>query len=702
MRRAVGDASLERYDGDMKKLDSDKIRSKTPSVSANDATSSKRIVKRKPGQAPDRTIRQRLRQTEKKNFDFLSEKTKTISKDLEKSGIEVLYTESEKAIRCTDSSEPPKILRDILFSDVPAIIAKPKNHEQVKTVVKLCRREGIPLVVRGAASSAFGGALPPEGGLVLDMGELAGIISTQASDLEITVHAGTRWANLALEMKKLDLALKTTPSSIFSTVAGWFSTGGYGINSLSYGHISNHVKKIRVVLPDGSDKYLTPKDRLFELMIGAEGQLGAITEMTLSIRPAPKFKKSLLIQTSDDEKAFKVIASLVGKNLPIAHIMFFDEGRTKEINDLSLIPGDPLHEMPAVLVQLEADDKDSLELKTPIDVSIGETPTFMANMLWGDRYFPMRGRIRGPGMLGAEVVLPMKSVPAYLSRVREVGKMFGVEIASEAHMISEKETLVLSFFLTDQRRSLMYTIHAVLSLLITRIGTDHKGRPYAIGIWNQPFAAFMISKEKMAELKKVNSELDPDDLFNPGKFLSKRVKLSGPIAVFLRERMTLFALGTLLAAASLAGRISRRFFSSRKDEGSSNLDLSAFACARCGACVNVCPAYLVTGRETVTGRGKLLIYRRMRSGLVPDKDEARELFLCMKCHACEEVCQTRLPLLSAYEELEDYIEELFGRPKDLIEKFVAEVEASPEYERMLYEGIISPDAAMKEGETDAV
>jgi glycolate oxidase iron-sulfur subunit len=132
------------------------------------------------------------------------------------------------------------------------------------------------------------------------------------------------------------------------------------------------------------------------------------------------------------------------------------------------------------------------------------------------------------------------------------------------------------------------------------------------------------------------------------------------------------------------------------------LDISALACARCGACVTVCPAYLITGRETVTGRGKLLLARKLKSKEPVDAVEAKELFLCMKCHACEEVCQTRLPLLSAYEELESIVDSRFGRPKEMIENFVAEVEASPEYERLLYEGVISPDAGMKDGDTDAV
>ena len=660
------------------------------------------VAKKKTDKPPQKKTGELLREFDGKKADKLSDGLASLRSELERGGIEVLLTETEKSIRSTDASEPPMILRMILFSDVAGLAARPKTHDDVKVCVQACRRLGIPLVVRGAASSAFGAVLPPDEGFVLDMGGVSGVLSIDETKEQVVVLAGTRWADLSIEIRKHGLALRTSPSSFFSTVGGWFVTGGFGLNSLSYGHVSKYVSSIRVVLPDGSDRRLSPGDQLFGLMIGSEGQLGVITELTLSVRKAPKASRAVLVQAQDDRSAFGLVSELLGGKAPVTHIMFFDDHRVREIKRMTKKMQLPLREAPTVLVVLEGEDPEKLKLSLPQQGGLVEMPDFMGNMLWGDRYFPMRGRIIGPGMLGAEVVVPLEGVPQFLAKVRQLGHLFGVEIASEAHILSDKEALVLSFFLTDQRRPLMYTIHAVLSMLITRTGTTFKGRPYAIGIWNQPFSSFLITKERMDALKKVNRELDPDDLFNPGKFLSKRAKLSGPIAIFLRERFTLFALGSLMGIASTAGSISRRMFSPRDSRGPSDLELASYACARCGACVTVCPAFIVAGRESVTGRGKMLTARKLIGRGAVDEDEAKEVFLCMKCHACEEVCQTRLPLLSAYEELEDILESRYGRPKELIEGFVAEVEARPEYEKMLYEGTISPDAGMKEGDTDAV
>lgn len=648
------------------------------------------------------SFRGRLRQLERDDLSDLDDDLLGVYHLLEREGIELLISGSERGIRSTDASEPPKLISMFMFSDIPAIIALPKNHLEVKRCVRICRRHGVPLVVRGAASSAFGAVLPPDEGIVLDMGELVGVSSIDREDMIAEMMAGTRWADLSLELEKIGLALRTSPSSFFSTVGGWISTGGLGINSLSSGAVSDHIQRIRVVFPDGSDAYLTRDDPRFDLFIGTEGQMGVITEVSLSVRSAPGQSRTILLQVSDDERALHLISSILKNGDKIAHMMFFDENRTKEINQITSIPGKPLHDTPAILLLIESDGEKPLELTLPQDIGWGESPSFMARLLWGDRYFPMRGRKRGPGMLGAEMIIPLQLMHKYLGRIRKLGLLFGVEIASEAHILSEKEALVISFFTTDQRRSLMYTVHSLLSMLITRIGIEFKGRPYAVGIWNLPFSSFVIHPDRLEELRRQRQKLDPDDQFNPGRFLSSRSKFSAPLRMFLKERTTLFALGALLAAAEFLGRLSRGIRSKGIEEDLSPLELSTYACARCGACVTVCPAYIATGRETVTGRGKLLFARQILRGWLPGDAEAKELFLCMKCHACEEVCQTRLPLLAAYEELEEIVESEMGRPKSLIESFVAEVESSPEYEKMLYEGIISPDAGAKEGESDAI
>jgi ferredoxin len=89
---------------------------------------------------------------------------------------------------------------------------------------------------------------------------------------------------------------------------------------------------------------------------------------------------------------------------------------------------------------------------------------------------------------------------------------------------------------------------------------------------------------------------------------------------------------------------------------------------------------MVTGDETVTARGKLLLSPELLQGTRPTtREEAQLPFLCMHCGACEEVCQSELDLLSAWEELEAALEAKYGRPTEAVEQFVTEVEANKRY-----------------------
>jgi Fe-S oxidoreductase len=108
----------------------------------------------------------------------------------------------------------------------------------------------------------------------------------------------------------------------------------------------------------------------------------------------------------------------------------------------------------------------------------------------------------------------------------------------------------------------------------------------------------------------------------------------------------------------------------------------------CGACVIVCPAYALTKDERVTARGKLLLAKAMVEGREITREHAHRAFLCMRCKACEQVCQSKLDLIPAYEELERRLERVHGKDPAEIEHFVRVAELSPRYEEMVSRGLV--------------
>jgi Fe-S oxidoreductase len=118
-----------------------------------------------------------------------------------------------------------------------------------------------------------------------------------------------------------------------------------------------------------------------------------------------------------------------------------------------------------------------------------------------------------------------------------------------------------------------------------------------------------------------------------------------------------------------------------KDEKIDSLDfeLSTHACAKCGNCVAVCPAYLITNNEGVTAKGKVALAKKLITGKEVTAEEAANAFMCMHCKACEEICQTNLELMMFWDALEKRIEGKFGRPETQITEFLKKVDNSKEY-----------------------
>jgi Na+-translocating ferredoxin:NAD+ oxidoreductase RnfC subunit len=115
---------------------------------------------------------------------------------------------------------------------------------------------------------------------------------------------------------------------------------------------------------------------------------------------------------------------------------------------------------------------------------------------------------------------------------------------------------------------------------------------------------------------------------------------------------------------------------------------TADECAMCGSCVGVCPAYLITKDERVTARGKLLTARRMGTYGAVTKEHAHATFLCMRCKACEQVCQSKLHLIPVYEEMERRLAEQFGKDDEMVKRFIAQAENSEAYDALVDRGLV--------------
>ncbi len=186
-----------------------------------------------------------------------------------------------------------------------------------------------------------------------------------------------------------------------------------------------------------------------------------------------------------------------------------------------------------------------------------------------------------------------------------------------------------------------------------------------------------IAKKNSETLKAFKAKTDPNNILNPGKPFSSGSK--GASGLLFHPGFFSPAMGLLMVMSPVIGKSATLLLGKDKKLDKLDFELSTHACAKCGNCMAVCPAYLVTGNEEATARGKIAIAKKLLAGQTITQEEATAAFMCMRCKACEEICQTNLELMSLWDALEERLEGQFGRPEAQIAEFLKKVDDSKEY-----------------------
>ena len=623
--------------------------------------------------------------------------------DLHIKDLRVISSAGEKMLYSRDQSEIPRMLKDILFRAEPDAVVQPLSTEALSTVVRYAASKGATIIPRGAGSSPFGGSVPVMGGLVVDMSRMDGVLGLDVEKATVSVQGGARWADIDHFLEKSGFSLSTCPSSKFSTVGGWIATGGLGLNSYSRGHLSRSVVSVDLVTADGNVRTLSAKNPEFASVFGSEGQLGVIASARLYVMKKPAKSRPHMLLFDDVESALSFAKSLSDSDVGPAHIMFESANKFSLIN--RMLGHDYFRNGEAVIVSIEGDVPEAKFQSFVKAVGLKEEKEFLARYMWNERFFPMKIRKFGPGMLGTEVLMPVSRLADGLNQARSMSKKLGVDPLFEVHFLEGGWALLLCFYMTDQGNTIGYMLDAVKSMILSRLLIDLGAKPYSIGVWNNPFSS-AEGRDKIAKLRKAKSALDPRGVMNSGKMFSLSGRFGRIVSFGFGPRVMMPGLKAFLVFSPITARVmaaGHRFANKRlKPKSRSELLRIADECAMCGACVSVCPAYVVASDERVTARGKLLTVKAMARGQQISKEHAHRIFLCMRCKACEQVCQSKLELISVFDALEKELEELYGKDQQEIEKFIKYAESTPLYDKLVERGLVlgAPRHGMGGGEAN--
>lgn len=610
----------------------------------------------------------------------LAEEFKKIAGD-----IKVIDKKEEKEMYSHDIGDVPTIMTKTFFEIQPDFVVQPKNVDEIKQVLTFANEKKVPVIPRGAASWGFGGVIPTNGGIVVDLSPFRNILYFNKAQKTITVEAGARWSDIDILAKKEGLCLMTYPSSKFSTVAGWIATGGYGINSFRYGHLIQQIVSMTVITPNGESKKITPTDPDFMYYVSTEGEFGIIVEVNLKLRDVPQASYPHLFYFESDNAAFHFIQNFIKikeeQSVKPNVIRFLDETHLSDVNQL--MHSQVFKKSAGVLLEFSNLEDDEKFLKVVLQTdNLDEAPRYVASYLWNERLFGMKTKRLGPTILASESIIPIASAADFIKKAKKLGANFGVEIFIDSYIIDEKMALIMTNFLCDSRKK-RYYIDLPLQTMLTQTAISMGAEPYGLGIWNAAFINHLYNTEKKRDLLAYKAKVDPNNIMNPGKFFGIQSKFCNIPAVIFRPAVFSFSINLLILLSPVVGKIATLMMGKDQKIDSLDFELTTHACAKCGNCLAVCPAYLVTKNEEVTAKGKIALAKKLIEGRPVTKEEAENVFMCMHCRACEEICQTNLELMLLWDALEKRVEAKFGRPEEKIAEFLKRVDDSKDYWEMV-------------------
>ena len=423
----------------------------------------------------------------------------------------------------SDLASLPPLLKKIYQLKPPDYIIRPLTTEQVAKIIKLAVQHKIPFTSRAGASSGTGAVIPVDGGIVLDLTQMQEILELNASSHQVTVQPGITWAKLNRDLNKVGFMVGIHPSSSPSaTVGGFVSTGGYaGIGAPKYSSVGKQIQKLKVILPSGEISDIYPP--LSSLFVGAEGTLGAITEITLEIYHQSRKILPLAFGFADIDSAISPLEKLLKSGLKPYHVMLFD----RYFFDISKSLGleGPKNEF-VLFITLEGSElnvqNDTEKIQT-IFSEKNEIAKEIAHEEW-DRRFKTELFIKraGPSLILLEIGVPLGNVKQVYENLQEIGAIEKVEIGFCGILGHAGTMLCMPFILTDERKGMEYLKVLSFSRKLISRAIKLEGVPYGIGLWNGGYLPYIHDKEKLKIFSDIKSRIDENNLSNPGKIVEDR------------------------------------------------------------------------------------------------------------------------------------------------------------------------------------
>ena len=419
------------------------------------------------------------------------------------------------------------------YRALPLIVVLPQTVDQVANVLKYCKEHGVKVVPRGAGTSLSGGALPLEDGILLGMGKFNKVLEVDYDNRCARVQPGVTNLAITKAVEEDGFYYAPDPSSqIACTIGGNVAENSGGVHSLKYGLTTNNVLGVEMVTIDGEilrigGKHLDAEGYdLLGLMIGSEGLLGVVTEVTVRLLPKPETQRALLIGFPSSEAGGNCVAQVIASGIIPGGMEMMDRPAITAAEDF-IHAGYPADCEALLIVELdgpEADVNHLIEEVRQIAENLGASSLRISQseeeraMFWAGRKaaFPAVGRL-SPDYYCMDGTIPRNQLPHVLSEMTKMSKHYGLGVANVFHAgDGNLHTLIMYDANNPGELEKAEDFGSDILKLCVKVGGVLTGE-HGVGVEKRDLMPTMFTEDDLKQQMRVKCAFDPDGLLNPGK-----------------------------------------------------------------------------------------------------------------------------------------------------------------------------------------
>jgi len=410
-----------------------------------------------------------------------------------------------------------------------------ESTKDVAAAVQMAAKHQTPVIPFGTGSSLEGHLLAVQGGISIDVSRMNKVLSINAEDLTITVQAGVTRKAVNEAIKNEGLFFPIDPGADAS-IGGMVATRASGTNAVRYGTMRENVLALEVVTASGEiirtgtrAKKSSAGYDLTRLMVGSEGTLGVVTEITLKLYPLPEAISAAVCSFPSIEAAVRTTIQIIQVGIPIARVELIDANSIRAVNAYSKLDLNP---SPMLLMEFHgspASVKEQAELVQDIATEFGGTAFDWASTpeartkLWTARhnaYFAAVQSRPGCRVITTDTCVPISRLADCLLETVYEADASGIPYFLVGHVGDGNFHVG---YLIDPASKLEHDTAEALNHQLVKRALAMDGTctgEHGVGLHKMGFLVEEAGAGAVQMMRSIKHALDPDNIMNPGKIFT--------------------------------------------------------------------------------------------------------------------------------------------------------------------------------------